>query len=258
MYLGEDMTQYLQKFMDGESSLYTPSTKELSFGVASVASIQVPAEDRNRTSPLPYGGARFEFRAVGSTQNVSLVNTVLNTLTAEGFKIISDRVEAGEEVAAVARDLLKKHFKCIFNGNGYDPAWPSIADEKGIWRIDSGVDALQRLSAEKNTQLFSQMGVLSPEECKAREEVLLEHYSGTVEIECRVMVDMINQHVIPAAQTTGIDKWVQDLQDEVGRLERALAEMNTAPTPSKWRSAATHAAALAMFAKLALLPCFPV
>lgn len=158
---------------------------------------------------------------------------MLNTLTAEGFKIISDRVEAGEEVAAVARDLLKKHFKCIFNGNGYDPAWPSIADEKGIWRIDSGVDALQRLSAEKNTQLFSQMGVLSPEECKAREEVLLEHYSGTVEIECRVMVDMINQHVIPAAQTTGIDKWVQDLQDEVGRLERALAEMNTAPTPSK-------------------------
>jgi len=232
-YLGEDMTQYLQKFIDGESALYTPSTTELSFGVASVAPIQVPAEDRNRTSPLPYGGARFEFRAVGSTQNVSLVNTVLNTLTAEGFKIISDRVEAGEEVAAVARDLLKKHFKCIFNGNGYDPAWPSIADEKGIWRIDSGVDALQRLSAEKNTQLFSQMGVLSPEECKAREEVLLEHYSGTVEIECRVMVDMINQHVIPAAQKAGIDKWVQDLQNEVGRLEKALTEMNTAPTPSK-------------------------
>ena len=31
--------------------------------------------------PFPYGGHRFEFRAVGSSQNVSLVNTVLNALT---------------------------------------------------------------------------------------------------------------------------------------------------------------------------------
>ncbi len=28
----------------------------------------LPAEDRNRTSPFPYGGHRFEFRAVGSSQ----------------------------------------------------------------------------------------------------------------------------------------------------------------------------------------------
>ena len=29
-------------------------------------------------------------------QNVSMVNTVLATITADGFKLISDRVEAGE------------------------------------------------------------------------------------------------------------------------------------------------------------------
>ena len=51
-------------------------------GVESVGQqgFDVPTEDRNRTSPFPYGGGRFEFRAVGSTQNVSLVNTVLNTI----------------------------------------------------------------------------------------------------------------------------------------------------------------------------------
>jgi len=231
-YLGEDMTNYLQKFMDGESAEYTPSQMELSFGVSSVAPIKIPAEDRNRTSPFPYGGARFEFRAVGSSQNVSLVNTVLNTMTAEGFKIISDRVEAGEKIADVARDLLKKHSKCIFNGNGYDPEWPATAVEKGIWRIDSGVEAICRLSAEENKQFFSDMGVFNSAECEAREVVLLEHYTGTVEIECKVMIEMINQHVIPSAKNAGVDK-VSELQARVAGLEKALAKVLAAGTPQE-------------------------
>ena len=31
-------------------------------GVDAIGSITIPAEDRNRTSPFPYGGGRFEFR----------------------------------------------------------------------------------------------------------------------------------------------------------------------------------------------------
>jgi len=231
-YLGEDMTSYLQKFMDGETATYTPSSTELSFGVSSVAPIKIPAEDRNRTSPFPYGGARFEFRAVGSSQNVSLVNTVLNTLTAEGFKIIADRVEAGEKAADVARDLLKKHAKCIFNGNGYDPAWPATAEEKGVWRIDSGVEAMCRLSAEKNKQLFSEMGVLTPAECEARETVLLEHYTGTVEIECKSMIEMMHQHVIPSDKNAEAGKG-DELRVQVRRLEAALAEVHAAAAPQE-------------------------
>ena len=77
-----------------------------------------PAEDRNRTSPFPYGGHRFEFRAVGSSQNVSLVNVVLNAMTAKMFCTISDRIEAGEKAVEVAQDLLKTHSRAIFNGNG--------------------------------------------------------------------------------------------------------------------------------------------
>lgn len=79
------------------------------------------------------------------------------------------------------------------------------------------------------------MGVLSPEECKAREKVLLEHYCGTVEIECRVMIDMINQYVIPSVRNTGIDKWASDLQKEVGRLEQDLADMKKVRPP--WEKA---------------------
>lgn len=49
-------------------SEYVPHTKEINLGVDSIAPFTVPAEDRNRTSPFPYGGHRFEFRAVGSSQ----------------------------------------------------------------------------------------------------------------------------------------------------------------------------------------------
>ena len=65
-------------------------------GVEGMRHMEIPAQDRNRTSPFPYGGHRFEFRAVGSAQNVSLVNTVLNTITANAFKEVADRIEGGE------------------------------------------------------------------------------------------------------------------------------------------------------------------
>ena len=87
-YLGDDMTSYLMAFVEsGKADAYAPSKKKLAFGADSISDIEVPAEDRNRTSPFPYGGARFEFRAAGSSQNVSLINTVLNTITAEAFAI---------------------------------------------------------------------------------------------------------------------------------------------------------------------------
>ena len=101
-YLGEDMTKYLMDFMEtGKVEAYAPAKKALGFGADVLPTIQVPAEDRNRTSPFPYGGARFEFRAAGSAQNVSIVNTVLNTITAEAFAIVADRIEAGAWTSCV-------------------------------------------------------------------------------------------------------------------------------------------------------------
>ena len=57
-----------QAYINGESKPYVPQTKFLSMGTSVLAPIEIPSEDRNRTSPFPYGGHRFEFRAVGSSQ----------------------------------------------------------------------------------------------------------------------------------------------------------------------------------------------
>jgi len=240
-YLGADMTAYLERFMAGASEAYSPKTVPLSFGVDAIAPIQVPAEDRNRTSPFPYGGARFEFRAVGSSQNVSLVNTVLAALTADGFKTISDRVEKGEAALDVARELLKTHFRVVFNGNGYDPEWPKQADARGIWRINSGVEAMKRFTDPKNVALFGSLGVLSAEECASRQEVLLGHYKGTVECEAQTLIDMIRQHVLPSVKAAQLHSHEKAINKATEAVVKGLHGVHSAADTAE---AATRARVL--------------
>merc|ERR1719276_514941 len=226
-YLGEDMTSYLKDFKDGKSEAYKPNKKKLDIGVSSVVPLTAPAEDRNRTSPFPYGGARFEFRAVGSSQNVSMVNAVLNTICAEKFGEFADRIEAGEDAVEIAKEALNKHWRVIFNGNNYDEAMQEMLTERGVWRIDSGVEAIHTLTSEKNTDLFEKMNVMSKEECGSREVVLHEHYTGTVEMEALTLIDMLNQNIIPSVKAAGVGP-LSDLEAAVATIKGSVAEIHAA------------------------------
>lgn len=229
-YLGDDMTFYLEHFKDGKGKgAYNPGVKTLDLNVESILPFQVPAEDRNRTSPFPYGGARFEYRAVGSSQNVSMVNTVLNTIVAEKFAEFSERIEKGELAVDVARQALKKHWKVIFNGNNYDEDNQKELTERGVWRIDSGVEAIHTLASEKNIHLFEKMGVMSKEECLARADVLHDHYTGTVEMEALTLIDMINQHIIPSVKASSVGP-ADELANSVTVLKDAVAAIHAAST----------------------------
>jgi glutamine synthetase len=228
------MTQYLEDFKKGSVHAYDPGKKTLDLGTSEVLPFEVPAEDRNRTSPFPYGGGRFEFRAVGSSQNVSLVNAVLNTIVAEKFAEFADRVEKGEKAEDIARKELAEHWKVIFNGNNYDESMQEMLTKNGLWRIDSGVEAIARLSAPKNIELFEKMGVLTKEECLARQDILHDHYTGTVEMEALSMIDMINQHIIPSVTKAGSGPVpVSTFEADVETLKAALKEIHAAPDSYK-------------------------
>lgn len=229
-YLGTEMTNYLTAFMNGTTAQYKPEKKMLDLGTKEVVPFAVPAEDRNRTSPFPYGGARFEFRAVGSSQNVSMVNTVLNTIAAEKFGEFADKIEAGGDPATIARDALKKHMRVVFNGNNYDPAMQEELTKRGIWRIDSGVEAMSRITAEKNVALFEKMGVLTAVECQSRQDIMHNHYVGSVEMEAYCMIDMINQHIIPSIKAAGVGP-LAELQASIPMLKAAIAGIHHAETP---------------------------
>ena len=227
-YLGDDMTIFLESYLKCENKPYTPRSKLLDMGASALAPIEVPSEDRNRTSPFPYGGHRFEFRAVGSSQNVSLVNTVLATITANAFKEFADAIEAGKSPKTVAQEALRSSWKTIFNGNGYDPVNQEALTKAGLWRIDSGVDAICRYTVPKNIALFESMKVLTSEECHARQNVMLNHYIGTIEMEALTLIDMINQHMIPSVKYAEVGP-LSELQDAVTTLKSAIASIHADP-----------------------------
>ena len=62
----------------------------------------------------------------------------------ESFKTVADAIESGSTAAEAASTTLKENFRCVFNGNNYSDEWPIEAEERGVWRIDSGVEALAR------------------------------------------------------------------------------------------------------------------
>jgi glutamine synthetase len=221
-YLGNDLTTFLDAYRKGKHAAYKPGNREIDTGVPEMNLVKVPAEDRNRTSPFPYGGHRFEFRAVGSAQNVSLVNTCLNTICANAFKEFADAIEGGKKPQAVAAEALNNHWRVIFNGDNYDTEMQQKLTDDGVWRIDSGIDAIVRYTAPKNVELFSAMGIFTAEDCAARQTILLEHYVGTVEIEALTMIDMLNQHIIPSVQRAGVGG-LDELKAAVGTLQKAVA-----------------------------------
>jgi len=72
--------------------------------------------------------------------------------------------------------------------------------------------------------LFEKMGVMSEEESISREIVLMEHYTGTVEVEANTFIDMINQHIIPSVEAA--DQPLGALSGLVGTLQSALSEIH--------------------------------
>jgi len=236
-YLGDDMTNYLKAFKEGDTGAeYNPGKKTLDLGTKSVQPFQVPAEDRNRTSPLPYGGCRFEFRAVGSAVNCSMVNVALNTIAAEKFGELAERIESGESAAAVATDYLNKSWRVIFNGDNYNEDNQKMLTRRGIWRIDSGVEANHSIVMDKNVELFEKLGVMTKAECEARETILHDHYVGYVELEALSMVDMINQHVIPSVKNAGLgeaqtSEFLADLDKSVKIVKDAMSKIHAEEEP---------------------------
>ena len=221
-HLGERMTRYLTDFANGKVYAYEPAGSVIHLGVDYLPTVQVPSEDRNRTSPFPYGGHRFEFRAVGSSQNVSLVNTVLSSIVAYKMAAMAKRIETGETAIAVAQDFLKTHMRVIFNGNGYDDSWPTQAAKRGLFVLPSGIEAIKTFIAPKNVAMFEAMKVFSEQECQSRRFILLEQYINTVQEEVYCLIDMIQRNVIPSVKAADLDTKDADLK----YLESAVAQLN--------------------------------
>merc|ERR1719258_1001874 len=73
---------------------------------------------------------------------------------------------------------------------------------------------------------------MSQVECDARKNVMLDHYTGTVEMEALCMIDMLNENVIPSVKAAGVGP-LADLEAAVKTLKSAVAAIHAADDNTK-------------------------
>ncbi|MBE6241466.1 MAG: glutamine synthetase type III [Bacteroidales bacterium] len=175
--------------------------------VNSIPEIFPDNTDRNRTSPFAFTGNRFEFRAVGSSQNVASAVYVLNSIVAEALREFRAEVDALEATGAdrssavmeVVRRFVTEARDIMFEGNGYSREWEEEAASRGLRAVKNVPEAYEVYHEPQTVELFDRLGVLAPNEVEARFEILNETFVKKLQIEARIIGDICLNHVIPAA-----------------------------------------------------------
>ena len=226
IFLGDMLTDIFEQIEKAGSAKSTKSGGIMDIGVAVLPKLPRDAGDRNRTSPFAFTGNKFEFRAVSSNQGIAMPNVALNVAATESFDYCATELEAslksGKKLEEAVKMLLSKVVKeskgIIFNGNGYSADWQKEAGKRGLLNLKTSVDAFGESLKPHVIKAFEQYGVLNEREMRARNEVALEQYNKTINIEAQLMVLMSNRSILPAAY-----RFQHDLAQTVAAVKAAGA-----------------------------------
>ena len=208
----------------------TPQDKtELKLNIGKIPQILLDNTDRNRTSPFAFTGNKFEFRAVGSSANCASAMIVVNTIVANQLKIFKKSIDArllkgegkDEAILKELQVLISASKKIRFEGNGYGEEWMKEAEKRGLTNIKDTPRAIKIWQGKNVAKLFDDMGVLTPRELEARTEIEFESYILKIQIESRLMGDIVQNYFIPAAleYQNKLLKNVQGLMQVFGEKE---------------------------------------
>ncbi len=209
VYLGEQLDDVLKQLDTTGEATSSLQGKTYESGVSTLPSFLQDATDRNRTSPFAFTGNKFEFRMVGSTQSIATPNIILNTIVADSLCEIADELEKADNfdmaVHNKIKELIAKHKRIIFNGNGYSEEWVKEAERRGLPNIKCLVDAVAAFKDADNIAMFEKFGVLSAAECESRAEIYYENYAKQINIEAKTMLDMAKKQIVPAVMKYSAD-----------------------------------------------------
>ena len=214
IFVGDELADVLQSVEDGTSA-HSSGKKKMGMGAHVLPHITRDTTDRNRTSPFAFTGNKFEFRMPGSSLSVANPNIVLNTAVAEAltqiYEALADVAPADmdEAVHALLREMLAKHKRILFNGNGYTEEWVEEAARRGLANLGSLPDAMPHFISEKSVSLFTKHGIFTKEEVLSRYEILLENYAKTIHIEALTLMEMVRKDF-----TTGLVRYMKDVTTE--------------------------------------------
>ncbi|MBD1259263.1 glutamine synthetase III [Maribacter polysiphoniae] len=210
IFIGKQLGSVLDELEGVSKGKLSPEEKtELKLNVVGkIPEIMLDNTDRNRTSPFAFTGNKFEMRGVGSKTNCAKPMTVLNTIVAKqlrDFKIEVDslidkkNLKKDEAIFNVLREYIKTSKRIRFDGDGYSQEWEKEAKKRKLSNNKSTPDAIQVLTSKESLELFDSMNVMSGVEVKARQEIELDSYIMHLQIEGRVLNEMVYGYVIPAA-----------------------------------------------------------
>ncbi len=224
IFLGDQLTAILESIEKGMAS--DASDKSIiDLGISSLPVVSRDNSDRNRTSPFAFTGNKFEFRAVGSSQNISFPATVLNTIAAESLDEVADMIEkrGTENIKQTVLDIMKEEIPkvkpVLFMGDNYTDEWHKEAERRKLPNLKTTPEALKAMDAEKAMKLFEKYNVLSRVELKSRYTIKLEKYIKDLEIEARSLYSIASSQIIPAAV-----KYQGSLAKSILNTEKALGD----------------------------------
>ncbi|HPM32440.1 MAG TPA: glutamine synthetase III, partial [Chryseolinea sp.] len=138
-FIGSQMTAVLDELeKKGNVKIEKGDNMYMKLGIDQIPEIILDATDRNRTSPFAFTGNKFEFRAVGSSDNCGTAMTALNTVVADQLEkfheAVTKEIEKGEEkrlaIVSVLRKYIKESKDVRFEGDGYSEAWVKEAAKR--------------------------------------------------------------------------------------------------------------------------------
>lgn len=208
VFIGSQMSAVLDELESkGNVKIEKGDNMYMKLGIDQIPEIILDATDRNRTSPFAFTGNKFEFRAVGSSDNCGTPMSVLNLIVAEQlnhfYGEVTKQIEKGEEkriaIVNVLRQYIKESKAIRFEGDGYSDEWVKEAEKRGLSNIKTMPRAIEAYVSKKSLNLFEKHDVMSHKEVEARNEIKLESYIKRVQIEARVIGDLAMNHIIPTA-----------------------------------------------------------
>jgi glutamine synthetase len=220
--------RYLSTLLENVASKSTETQddpEDIDLGLGGVARLPRDTTDRNRTSPFAFTGNKFEFRAVGAAQAISLPNVVINAVVAQSLDLMADRMEQcmkqgkskKSAIVKVLRQVIRESEACRYDGDSYTTEWVKEAVHRGLRIPKHTPDALDALVSSSTVSLFEQYCILTREEIEARYRINCDLYAKTILVELRVALQMLATQVLPASL-----KYQKKIAEAVNETRHAL------------------------------------
>ncbi len=197
IFVGEDLKNILDTLIEEKDK----ENKTIKLGETSLKAINKFSTDRNRTSPFAFVDNRFEFRMPGSSTSIAVCNTILNVAVADKLLEISSKLENSNNIYEDAQkliiDMIEKHKRIIYHGNGYSEEWEEEASRRGLKNIKSSPEALKAFTDPKAVNLFAKYNIYTEKELKSRYMIKMNKYSSWIDIEAHTMLSMAKTKILP-------------------------------------------------------------